>query len=168
MRQVRPPCILDVEASGFGPSSYPIEIGVVLEDGAKYCSLVAPVPGWTHWDQSAERIHHVSRELLAARGKPVARVADELNGLLADRTVYTDGWVVDLPWMLRLFEAARQPSRFTVSALEMILTEPQMDIWHATKDDVVRDLDLKRHRASNDALIIQQTWLRTREAADGA
>ncbi|MEQ9326602.1 MAG: hypothetical protein RJQ21_04835 [Rhodospirillales bacterium] len=66
-------------------------------------------------------------------------------------------------WILRLFEAVRQPNRFTVSSLEMILTEPQMEIWHETKDRVIRDLDLKRHRASNDALIIQQTWVRTRE-----
>lgn len=165
MRALRPPCILDVEASGFGPSSYPIEIGVVLEDGRKYCSLVTPQPGWTHWDDSAERVHHVSREILASHGKPAAKVADDLNEILAQRTVYTDGWVVDLPWVLRLFEAVRLPNRFTVSSLEMILTEPQMEIWHETKDRVIRELDLKRHRASNDALIIQQTWVRTRADA---
>ena len=34
------PLIIDVEASGFGPTSYPIEIGLALDDGHKYCILV--------------------------------------------------------------------------------------------------------------------------------
>ena len=49
------PLIIDVEASGFGGASYPIEIGVALDDGHKYCALILPEPEWTHWDAAAER-----------------------------------------------------------------------------------------------------------------
>jgi hypothetical protein len=42
------PLIIDVEASGFGGTSYPIEIGVALDYGHKYCTLIHPEPGWTH------------------------------------------------------------------------------------------------------------------------
>ena len=48
------PTVLDVEASGFGRNSYPIEIGFVLPNGHAYCSLVKPEAHWTHWDVQAE------------------------------------------------------------------------------------------------------------------
>ena len=89
-------------------------------------------------------------------------MAAELNALLGARTVYSDGWVVDNPWLIKLFDACKVKAEFRVSALEMILSEAQMSIWHETKDEVIRDLYLKRHRASYDAYIIQETWIRTK------
>ncbi|MCP4234821.1 MAG: hypothetical protein GY770_14780, partial [Aestuariibacter sp.] len=44
------PSIIDIEASGFGAHSYPVEIGVIREDGGKFCQLVKPYPDWTHWE----------------------------------------------------------------------------------------------------------------------
>ena len=38
-----------------------------------------------------------------------------------------------------------------------------MELWHEVKKQVVADLALTRHRASFDALIIQETYVRTRE-----
>ena len=46
----------------------------------------------------------------------------------------------------------------------MILTEPQMTVWHDTKDHILDALNERRHRASFDAFVVQQTWVRTREA----
>ena len=43
----------------------------------------------------------------------------------------------------------------------MILSESQMEIWHATKDDLLRELGQHRHRASFDAYVVQETWQRT-------
>jgi len=57
--------------------------------------------------------------------------------------------------------AAGIPSAFSLSALEMILTESQMAIWHATKDELLRELGQHRHRASFDACVVQETWQRT-------
>ena len=36
------PIIIDIEASGFGRGSYPIEVGLVLPDGTPHCFLIAP------------------------------------------------------------------------------------------------------------------------------
>ena len=36
-----------------------------------------------------------------------------------------------------------------------------MVIWHVTKNQVEQELNIARHRASNDALIIQQTYVPT-------
>ncbi len=37
-----------------------------------------------------------------------------------------------------------------------------MSIWHQVKAMVEEELNIVRHRASNDAQIIQQTYVRTR------
>lgn len=155
------PIIVDVEASGFGGTSYPIEVGLALEDGSKFCTLILPAPDWTHWDESAEKVHRVSRDILETYGKPMREVAEFLNDILSGKTIYTDGWVVDKPWLTTLFHAAGVNMDFSVSPLEMILSEDQMASWHDTKDRVIEEMDLKRHRASLDAVIIQETYKRT-------
>ena len=168
MPQPNEPLIVDVEASGFGGESYPIEVGLALEDGSKFCTLIAPAPDWTHWDDDAEKVHRVSRDILETYGKPMQEVAEFLNTILAGKTVYTDGWVVDKPWLTTLFHAAGMQMDFTVSSLEMILSPEQMEIWHDTKDKVIDDMELKRHRASYDAMIIQETYKRTLQSDQSA
>lgn len=167
MKRLIDPFIIDVEASGFGNASYPIEIGVALKDGEKFCTLIMPEPDWTYWDKEAEKVHHVSRDMLEAGGKPIGEVTARLNKLLLGRTLYSDGWMVDKPWLIRLFYAARRPMKFSVSPLELILSEAQMAIWHNTKAAVIREMKLTRHRASNDAWIIQETFRLTFKNAAG-
>lgn len=157
------PNVIDIEASGFGADSYPIEVGVVLTSGEKYCTLIKPEPAWSHWDTAAEQVHGLSKDDLYLHGKPVATVAQELNRLLANQTIYSDGWVVDKPWLLRLFQQSGIAPSFYMSPLELILKEPQMEIWAQIKLHVIADLALTRHRASSDALIIQETYARTRQ-----
>lgn len=161
MAKLREPLIIDIEASGFGGTSYPIEIGIALDSGKKYCTLIAPGPDWTHWDEEAEKVHRVTRDILELYGKPMDQVTAALNELLRDQTVYSDGWVVDKPWLTTLFYAARTPMQFRVSPLEAILSESQMEQWHQTKDRVIEEMDLTRHRASYDAWIVQETYKRT-------
>ncbi len=159
----RVPSVIDVEASGFGGASYPIEVGVVLDNGARYCSLIKPIETWTFWNKEAENVHHISREILLQYGKPLDVVAKELNEFLQCMTVYSDGWVVDSPWIRQLFYTAGVEQQFSVSPLEMILTESQMNVWHETKDELLQNCEHKRHRASFDALIIQKTFIKTAE-----
>ncbi|MFT4585812.1 MAG: hypothetical protein ACI915_005513 [Gammaproteobacteria bacterium] len=161
MPTVDDPYIVDIEASGFGGQSYPIEVGVALPDGGKFCTLILPPTQWTHWDDSAEQVHHISRETLLSRGRPVVEVAGELNAHFAGQTLYSDGWVVDKPWLITLFFAACIDMEFRVSPLEMILSEPQMAIWHETKDLISADSDTAGHRASHDAWTVQETYKRT-------
>lgn len=155
------PSIVDVEASGFGPHSYPIEIGVVRSNGDRYCSLILPAEEWVFWDEGAEKVHHISREILEKHGKPLHVVAEELNTFLEGETVYTDGWVVDSTWIKQLYFSAHKQMYFSVSSLEMILKEPQMEIWHAVKDELEAQKEGNRHRASFDAALIQETFVKT-------
>jgi len=155
------PIILDIESSGFGSHSYPIEIGVIFEDKSKYCSLIKPESNWVHWSEEAEKTHHIKRDLLINNGKSPYDVANHLNKLLNGKIVYSDGWVVDSTWLIRLFEAAKIEMTFSLSAIEMILKEQQMNLWDEMKKKVISELKLSRHRASNDAQIIQETFTRT-------
>ena len=50
------PYIINVETSGFGKESYPIEIGVIPNDESKYCSLIHPQPEWLHCDNEETKL----------------------------------------------------------------------------------------------------------------
>lgn len=154
------PTIIDLEASGFGSASYPIEVGFVLPNGRLECTLIRPEPSWTHWDDSASEIHGISRELLLAFGKPVKEVALWLNDQLRGLTVYTDAWGHDYAWLATLYDAADMNPTFTLEHLVSITPECGADRWKEAHSEVAQELGLKRHRASNDALMLQRTWLR--------
>ena len=85
-------------------------------------------------------------------------MAKKLNNRLKGKTLYSDGWAVDKSWINRLFFAARVDMEFEVSPIERILSEKQMNVWHRTKDRILLESNLTRHRASNDAWIIQETY----------
>jgi hypothetical protein len=155
------PIIIDVEASGFGQGSYPVEIGLVLPDGTPHCFLVMPARGWRDWDPEAEKIHGISRSLVESHGRPVEEIAWRLNGLLYGHTVYSDAWSFDMSWLGKLFDKVNMPQKFEVAALRDILSEEQQRLWDDTRRLVEKELNLRRHRASGDARILQETYRRT-------
>lgn len=156
-----PPTILDIEASGFGSASFPIEVGVKRNDGARFCRLIQPYSWWTHWDKEAERLHGLSRGTLDEYGVQGSEVCRDLNLFLKQQTVYSDGWVVDYPWLIKLYAAAGVAMTFKLSALEYILSESQMQTWHEVKKQLMTQQSGARHRASVDAELIQQTYIST-------
>ncbi len=155
------PTIIDIEASGFGHGSYPIEIGLVHEDGSAYCTLIQPEEDWVHWDDRAEAIHGLSRDTLYEHGQPVAQVAAQLNDLLKGKTVYSDAWGNDSSWLGLLYYCSAQTCQFKIETIRKLLNEQQLACWHHVKADVMEDLSLKRHRASADARILQLTFQRS-------
>lgn len=127
------PAILDLEASGFGRHSYPIEAGYVPPDGRSCCTLIRPEPDWTHWDAGAEQVHGISRDTLQRHGCSAAEVARLLNEALDGQVVDTDDWAHDYP-----------------------------EDWDDAKQKVSREAGTRRHRASQDARLLQMTWRRVR------
>ncbi len=156
------PIILDIEASGFGKGSYPIEIGFALPDKSAHCYLVTPQEDWTHWNLGAEEVHGISRDILQEKGQAVDEIAEQLNLYLGNKTVYSDGWGYDLSWISLLFDAANTSMNFHIETLYSLLHDDQLVLWEKTRRDVIEDLGIKRHRASSDARIIQETYIRTR------
>lgn len=155
------PTVLDVEASGFGKGSYPLEIGLVLPDGTPHCFLVMPAREWQAWDDEAEKVHGISREVVESHGRPIEEIAWRLNGLLYGQTVYSDAWAFDMSWLGKLYDKVNMPQTFQLAALTELLSEQQQRIWAETRLMVEQDLNLRRHRASGDARILQETYRRT-------
>jgi hypothetical protein len=156
------PAVLDIEASGFGQHSHPIEVGFVLADGSSYCSLIRPAPGWTHWDPAAERVHRIPLATVIRHGRDVVDVAGQLNERLRGLTVYCDGWAHDYAWLAVLFEAAGMSPTFKLDNLRALLTDQEAAFWSVVKKQVTTEMRLQRHRASSDAKILQYTLMRLR------
>lgn len=152
------PDIIDVEASGFGRGSYPIEVGVALATGRTACFLIRPFDDWTHWTTEAESLHHISRCILHAHGQSPFRVAELLNDLLAGRMVYTDAWGFDSSWLGLLHERTGIPARYRLETLSALLSEAQRARWDEHKAHARQELGLMRHRASADALVLQRAY----------
>ena len=156
------PVIIDIEASGFGRGSYPIEIGYHMPDGRLWCTLVHPEEDWTHWDPAAEAVHGIARDLLFKHGRSPAEICLALNSELRGQPVYCDAWAYDYVWLGRLYDAAELVPTFTLKDLRELLGECEQALWHATRAAVELRLQLRRHRASGDARTLFETLLETR------
>ena len=154
------PCVLDIEASGFGRHSYPIEVGYALPDGRAVCMLVKPPVDWTHWDETAQQVHGITRETLQTHGRPVEEVARTLNADLAGMTVYCDGWAHDYAWLAALFEAAHIRAGFKLDSVGSLLTDARLERLDAARKAALTEMGLTRHRASNDARALQRALQR--------
>lgn len=161
------PTVLDIEASGFGRDSYPIEIGFVLPDGGGYCTLVRPEAHWIHWDPQAQQLHGIARDTLLRHGRSVHDIARHLNQTLRGQTVYSDGWANDYSWIGALFDAAGLTPSFHIDNLRALLNDHEAALWHQIKAQVAGELNLRRHRASADARLLQMTLRRVHATAPG-
>jgi len=155
------PIIMDLEASGFGAESYPIEVGVALANGETACYLIRPDLQWQHWDPAGEGLHGLTREQLLKFGRPVQEVARSLNKLLENQTVFSDAWGYDQSWLSLLFDVADLPQRFRLESLQSLFDEAQFDIWNQALEQVYSEFAYPRHRASNDARVIQLAYSRS-------
>lgn len=149
-------CVLDIEASGFGRQSYPIEVGWALADGRAGCMLVRPPAHWTHWDEAAERVHGITRETLERHGRPPREVAQRLNDELGDATVYSDAWGHDYAWLARLYDEAELMRHFKLEPAASLFGETLLGQLDEVHKAAFTELSVTRHRASNDARALQR------------
>jgi DNA polymerase III epsilon subunit-like protein len=105
---------LDVEASGFGPDSYPIEVGWATFEGETESVLIKPAPGWAYWDTGAQAVHGIAPERLQAEGFAVDAVIARIAATTAGRLVLSDNPDFDRWWLGRLFAEADIPVPFTI------------------------------------------------------
>jgi hypothetical protein len=129
------PCFLDVEASGFGPESWPVSVAWCDSTGEIRKLLIDPsgVPEWTHWDPAAEQIHGLDRERLCRNGVPpqevAARLEDDLKGALA----FSDAPDFDAAWIARLYEPVGRPVPFRLDHADDLLVgamlRPSEMLW---------------------------------------
>lgn len=147
---------LDIEASGLGRHSYPIEVGYVRADGSAYCTLIRPATDWEHWDPSAEQLHGITRDTLVRHGREAGLVARQLNDALGGSTVYCDAWAHDFPWLARLYDQAGLSPTFRLESAARLLDDAGLQALPHLQRQALSAMGLARHRASNDARALQQ------------
>lgn len=109
--------ILDNEASGLSPESYPIEVAWKHHKNHGWCDefLIEPAPEWTHWNLTSAKIHNITREELIDSGIHVVAAATRLNLSLSQfGKVYVTAPNYDIFWLDTLFEAAKIERKFKV------------------------------------------------------
>lgn len=161
------PTIIDLEASGFGKGSYPIEVGFITANQDIACSLIQPAPSWTDWNTDAENIHGINRELIIAKGKTIYEIAIWLNNIFKDSVIYSDAWMNDMCWLGRLYDEAEISQMFKLESILTLLTDDEREAWSQTHQLVIKESQLIRHRASTDAKIIQETYIRLKNHSKG-
>lgn len=106
------PCLIDLEASGIHPESYPVQVAWSLPTGQIECHLIRPAPEWTYWDPNAARLHGISRGVAVERGKPIDWIVERMNTAFDGKTVYSDAVNMDGFWLGCLFDEHGTDERF--------------------------------------------------------
>jgi len=142
--------VVDIEASGLDPQSYPIEVGVYDIDKPEesFSFLIAPDPTWTHWDYNAQDIHGLSRDYIEQDGISIHEACSILNERLGD-VVLSDAVPFEVMWLSRLFGTAGVEPKFAVSS---ILTQVHPSYYQELFGEL--DSGHRPHRALADARMI--------------
>lgn len=158
--------ILDVEASAFGPGSYPIEVGVAVIRGTAqpirtWSALIRPSQDWIAngvWSPASAEIHHIPREVLEREGHAAQDVCDQLNAMLGPvRLIVSDAPLHDQDWLNTLFRAGDRDQLFSLEDFDALTGG-----LNHTQYRRMMDLFSKSpapHRAGDDALRLASSLL---------
>ena len=110
--QDRPVIFVDLEASGLGRESYPIEVGWSVDDEQEPASfLVRPATSWRFDDftEAAQAIHNILYERLISHGIAVETACRRLDAAWTGAVLVSDNPAADGGWLNRLYQAASRP-----------------------------------------------------------
>lgn len=161
------PCIGDIEASGLGIDSYPIEIAWSIPSGEIRSRLIRPVSRWgNYWEPAAEDLHGITRDMIQQQGITAAEVAVLMNTDMDGRVLYFDGGDYDRRWLTQLFEAAGVQPNFEFGDFNTLLALAGVRDGSRRLESEMRaraDIgDLKLHRAAHDVKFLQRWYIRAR------
>ena len=163
-----PIAFLDLEASGLGPKSWPIEVGWGLVDGAVQSLLIRPSDDWPRdqWDTAAEALHGIKFNELTKNGRPIADVCAQLNAALAGKIVYSDAPDWDGFWLFRLFDAGGVRQEFALRDFAELLRNLVIDDIFALSVEAEKTHP-HNHRAHDDVRHMHQVYKLALKAASG-
>lgn len=145
---------LDLEASGLGPLSYPVEVAwKSTADNQSDSFLINPetASDWNYWDDFAEEMHGICRTELVREGIAVSAACERMNQALKGKDVLSDAWEFDHFWLTRLFNEAGVQMAFRLQGLETVLAGEELVQYH-----FICKTQLRRHRAMKDVEHILQ------------
>jgi DNA polymerase III epsilon subunit-like protein len=148
--------VIDIEASGLGPGSFPIEVAAHEVGNERRSStwLIRPEAGWSRrsWDETAEDLHGISYDTLCVKGVPARDVCSALRAFIGEAKLFSDAHFADQTWLAKLYEAEWPPQRgMTISSIQTAVPLDQ----RAALNDALEMLD-RPHNALEDARIIAE------------
>lgn len=163
---VRATAFIDLEASGLGSRSWPVEVGWAFVNGQSDSFLVRPDPSWADdaWDARAEQLHGISRDTLIRDGVDVKDACLRLNAVFAGAKLYSDAPDWDGFWLFRLFSASGVKQTFALQDFGR-LVRPLAGVREEALLARAARIAPRRHRAKDDALHLRTLY---RLAAAGA
>jgi hypothetical protein len=150
---------IDLEASGLGASSWPIEVGWCFLKSEPETFLIAPSDDWSRdaWKEQAQALHGVSIETLQQQGRPIKEVCQRLNGALAGADIFSDAPDWDGFWLYRLFSAGDEKQQFSLCDFGDLLSGlSPAEIEAITKR--ATETAPHRHRARDDVLHMRMIY----------
>lgn len=147
---------IDLEASGLGSKSWPVEVGWAFENGETASVLIRPHDSWTDdsWDERAEALHGLTRPQLEHEGVEPREACRMMNEAFAGLRVYSDAPDWDGFWLFRLFSAAGLRQSFTILDYARLIRPLLGGRQNAVLERAAR-LAPRRHRAADDARHLQ-------------
>lgn len=151
--------IIDIEASGLGLDSYPIEISVLVE-GVIKTWLIKPLPEWQHWDAKAEKMHGISRDQLNKHGLGALQVLNELTDFIKESSgiIYSDAAYWDADWVDTLFFAFKEKREFHIESIFELFDDKQTSEFNKIKEKLSESGKYRHHRAEEDVKMIFEAY----------
>lgn len=146
--------MLDVEASGLGHSSYPVEVALASSTGAHANFLIKPTTDWLEqgeWDKNAEKLHGLSQQQLLQHGDNIVSIAQQLNKYLCGKLVLCNDLTFDGFWLTQLFKAANTSVTFYLIDLSALFDYWGEEKARLYKEEYSKMLNTNEHRALPDA-----------------
>jgi hypothetical protein len=145
---------IDLEASGLGSASFPVEIGwaIVREDGSidSASFMIRPPAKWTMyenaWSPASEQLTGITRETLEKHGLAPIEVMTRFLEAVGDRELFSDAPDFDAHWFGMLAEAAG----ISLGSRTIRDAKTLMDKMDA-EQGLTEKLPPARHRAETDA-----------------
>lgn len=143
---------MDVESSGSkaDSGSFPVSIGVAGPEGRSWGRLICPLEYWTHWDDAAEELHGLSRDMLIDDGHDPFLVCRAMNHEFKGLTLLTDAGS-DKRWVEKLFHEVGVKRAFEIENIT--------DVFDANLVAAIYDEALERvfpNEPQQDARIMYQ------------
>lgn len=160
------PSIIDFEASGLGPQSFPIEVAWSDSQGAVQSRLIQPTFEWfcdpLAWDYNAQDLHGIPMSTLMRDGEPPMAVCEAMGlhlspfaGVLSI-AYYSDAEGFDQFWLDQLTEAAGlEGQRAIVLPIDKLIGTSSFELRLVT---IRQRLNLRRHRARDDVMALLELY----------
>ncbi len=150
---------IDLEASGLGAKSWPVEVGWAFAQGDAKGMLIKPDNSWSDdaWDPAAQRLHGLERSQLMHDGMSATAVCKTMNAALRDAEVYSDAPDWDGFWLFRLFSAGGVKQAFSLHDFGRFI-RPLAGAREPDLHQRAARIAPRRHRAAADALFLRTLY----------